>query len=211
VRQFDQQNGDHIPADRARKTPWPVLVPKQPASAGKASSPADVKNTASTKDVEATLHFDSPRQFVDTLKPHAQKAAQELGVPWKTLVAQSALETGWGKAILKKHDGGSSFNLFNIKAGSSWSGERLSTNTLEYEQGLPRQERASFRAYESPSQSFEDYVSLIKTDRYQQPLQRYRQTNGQLSPEGYMQGLRDGGYFTDPAYLDKIKNVMASV
>jgi flagellar protein FlgJ len=155
--------------------------------------------------------FDSPRQFVDTLKPHAQKAAQELGVPWQALVAQSALETGWGRAILKKQDGSSSFNLFNIKAGSSWSGERLSTNTLEYQQGLPRQERASFRAYESSAQSFDNYVSLIKSDRYQQSLQRYRQPDGQFSSEGYMQGLRDGGYFTDPDYLDKVKNVMASI
>ena len=65
--------------------------------------------------------FDSPRQFVRHLWPHAQQAASELGVDPGILIAQAALETGWGKAINRDANGRSSHNLFNIKADRRWS------------------------------------------------------------------------------------------
>ncbi len=74
--------------------------------------------------------FESPESFVDTLKPYAEKAARALGVSPSLILAQAALETGWGKKVIKNaHE--SSNNLFNIKADRSWKGNRLASQTLE--------------------------------------------------------------------------------
>ena len=54
-------------------------------------------------------------------------AAQALGVDHRVLIAQSALETGWGQSILSDPAGQSSHNLFNIKAGSFWNGRTVAT------------------------------------------------------------------------------------
>lgn len=102
---------------------------------------------------------------------HAQQAARELGVDAKALVARAALETGWGRKLVQRNGGGSSHNLFGIKA-SGWSGERATSGTHEYVDGVRRNETASFRAYTSVGDSFADYVKLLKNSpRYQNALQ----------------------------------------
>ena len=58
--------------------------------------------------------INSKEDFVRILRAPAEQAAQELGVEAKALLAQAALETGWGKSVIKMADGNSSFNLFNI-------------------------------------------------------------------------------------------------
>ena len=78
------------------------------------------------------------------------------------LIAQSALETGWGQSILSDHAGHSSHNLFNIKAGSYWEGRSVGVTTLEFSNGIPQQQRARFRAYGSFAESFADYIALLK-------------------------------------------------
>ena len=59
--------------------------------------------------------FDSPTSFVNKLWPMAKQAADRLGVTPDVILAQAALETGWGKHVINKVDGESSYNLFNIK------------------------------------------------------------------------------------------------
>ena len=66
--------------------------------------------------------FASADEFIATMLPMAQKAAERIGVDARYLVAQAALETGWGKSIIRQQDGGSSHNLFGIKTGSRWDG-----------------------------------------------------------------------------------------
>lgn len=129
---------------------------------------------------------------------HAQQAARELGVDAKALVAQAALETGWGRKLVQRNGGGSSHNLFGIKA-TGWSGERASSGTHEYVDGVRRNETASFRAYTSVGDSFADYVKLLKNSpRYQNALQ----AGGDV--RGFAQGLQKAGYATDPSYAAKI-------
>ncbi|WP_025559219.1 flagellar assembly peptidoglycan hydrolase FlgJ, partial [Vibrio parahaemolyticus] len=65
--------------------------------------------------------FDSPESFVNSMKPYAEKAAKALGVEPSLLLAQAALETGWGQKVVQNARG-SSNNLFNIKADRSWQG-----------------------------------------------------------------------------------------
>ncbi|UTW10054.1 flagellar assembly peptidoglycan hydrolase FlgJ [Marinobacterium rhizophilum] len=149
--------------------------------------------------------FDSPADFVATLLPLAQRMAPQIGVDPKVLVAQAALETGWGRHITQDSSGRNSRNLFNIKADSSWQGERVGVSTLEYRGGVAVREAAAFRAYGSFEQSFEDYVGFLQ----QNP--RYRQALEQAAdPRAYLQELQAAGYATDPAYAQKINRIFDS-
>ena len=74
--------------------------------------------------------FTDIQDFIETLTPFAQQAAEEIGVDYKVLLAQSALETGWGKKIIKNSDGASSHNLFGIKAHNNWQGNSAKVHSL---------------------------------------------------------------------------------
>ncbi len=151
------------------------------------------------------LLFDSPEMFVQKLLPMAKQAAEKLGVSPDVILAQAALETGWGKHVIKGADGQSSNNLFNIKADERWQGESAATGTVEYRDGVAVREQAKFRTYESYQDSFNDYVDFLQTQpRYQEAL---KQTD---NPEAFIDGLHKAGYATDPAYADKIKQIMNS-
>jgi len=143
----------------------------------------------------------SPERFVASIWSHAQEAARELGVDARALVAQAALETGWGRRMIQRGDGGSAHNLFGIKA-TGWKGERATATTHEYSNGVKHNERADFRAYASAAESFADYVRLLKTSpRYRQALQ------AGTDVRGFAQGLQRAGYATDPSYAAKINAI----
>ncbi len=149
------------------------------------------------------LKFDSQQQFVETLMPYAESAAQELGVSPQVLIAQAALETGWGNAVQKLPNGRSSYNLFNIKADPAWHGQKLHVNSLEYVDGVARKEKSAFRVYDNYAQSFADYVKFIQSSpRYEQALQVAE------NPQAYAKELQQAGYATDPVYADKVINIM---
>ena len=94
------------------------------------------------------------------MKPYAERAARALGVDSSLILAQAALETGWGKKVIA-NTRGSSHNLFNIKADKRWTGDKVATQTLEYHQGIPVKENAAFRSYSSFEDSFNDYVQFL--------------------------------------------------
>ncbi|SBT16358.1 Peptidoglycan hydrolase FlgJ [Marinomonas gallaica] len=158
-------------------------------------------SSLSAKDVA----FDSPDRFVETLWPHAQKAGEKLGVDPKAILAQAALETGWGKHPIAKFDGSPSYNLFGIKADQRWSGDRATVNTLEFRDGVAQKEKAAFRAYDSFEHSFDDYANFLQTsERYQNALQAGDDA------AMFAAYLQKGGYATDPNYADKISNILSS-
>nr|WP_133477303.1 flagellar assembly peptidoglycan hydrolase FlgJ [Lysobacter segetis] len=139
----------------------------------------------------------SPEAFVKSLWPHAKKVAQELGVSAMALVAQAALETGWGRRLVGGN-GNVSHNLFGIKAGGSWSGDRIASATHEFVNGVRQSARASFRAYASPADSFADYARLLGGNRYAQA----RGTGEDA--HRFASALQHAGYATDPSYANKI-------
>ncbi|WP_114767668.1 flagellar assembly peptidoglycan hydrolase FlgJ [Vibrio rhodolitus] len=149
--------------------------------------------------------FDTPESFVSSMKPYAEKAARALGVDSSLLLAQAALETGWGQKMVA-NTRGSSNNLFNIKADKSWSGDKVATQTLEYHQGVPVQEKAAFRAYQDYEQSFNDYVRFLNENpRYTLAL-RHDGNN-----EQFIRGIHQAGYATDPQYADKVLRVKEKI
>lgn len=149
--------------------------------------------------------FSSPSSFITSLLPYAKKAAKALGIAPEVLVAQSALETGWGKKVLQTPDQQSSFNLFNIKSHGGWQGESVNKNSLEIEGGVGVQRRSNFRVYQDLQESFKDYTDFIGSNkRYQQALQQGD------NAERYIEELQQAGYATDPQYAEKVKSIMNS-
>ncbi len=149
------------------------------------------------------LKFESPAEFVKHLWPGASRAAAELGVSPEVLLAQAALETGWGKKIIRQEPDVSSHNLFNIKADQRWKGEKTSINTLEYINGAMVKQRAAFRAYGSYAESFSDYVNFLRTNpRYGEALQQ------RGNDAAFVTALHKAGYATDPDYAAKIQRIL---
>ena len=143
-----------------------------------------------------------PTSFVRSILPLAKRAAEKLGTEPLALVAQAALETGWGSRIPHGADGSPSFNLFGIKSGASWTGPEVTTKTVEFQGGALREQGDTFRAYRSHDEGFADYVQLLTHDpRYQSVLA--------AGPDAsrYAQALQDSGYATDPNYALKIKAI----
>jgi flagellar protein FlgJ len=146
-------------------------------------------------------NIDSPEDFINMLVPYAKKAASALGVDYQVLIAQAALETGWGKHIIKDGYGKQSFNLFNIKADSRWEGKAVNVPTIEYINGVAKKEVASFRRYDSISESFNDYQKFLAQPRYEKALASTNSTD-------FITGLQSAGYATDPRYADKIQRII---
>ena len=148
----------------------------------------------------------SKADFVRSMLPLARQAGQQLGVDPHALVAQAALETGWGKSVPSTTNGQSSFNLFGIKAGASWSGAAVNVPTLEFEDGVAVRKVERFRSYESPAASFNDYAGLIRNNpRYADAV-----GNGE-NVAAFAEALQQGGYATDPAYAEKMTAVAQEV
>lgn len=137
------------------------------------------------------------RKFIDLVMPHATAAARELGVDARAIVAQAALETGWGTS--KPADaGGSSQNFFGIKAGAGWQGPSVASDTTEYVAGEAGVERARFRAYGSLAENLEDYVRVLREPRYSAAL------GTGTDVRAFANALQRGGYATDPEYANKL-------
>jgi peptidoglycan hydrolase FlgJ len=138
------------------------------------------------------------QKFIDAMLPHATAAAHELGVDPRAIVAQMALETGWGTSQ-PAEAGVSSHNLFGIKAGGSWQGAEVTSATTEYVAGQAGTENARFRAYGDVAESVADYVRVIRDNpRYTAALN----TGGDV--RAFATALQKGGYATDPEYANKL-------
>lgn len=150
-----------------------------------------------------SIDFDGTvEKFVSHLYPLAEKAAQALGVDPRALLAQSALETGWGRKLSSDASGVSSLNFFNIKADRRWAGDSVAVSTLEVRDGVPVRERANFRAYQSAQHSFDDYVDFLTSNsRYEKAMQC-------SDSESFVKALAEAGYATDQQYAEKIISIM---
>lgn len=153
----------------------------------------DVKETS----IDEKLSFTSPKDFVKKVLPIAQRVAMKFNMNPLVLVAQAALETGWGKSV------GSDNNFFGIKNSKGWNGESTLKASDEYINGKKVSQVSSFRSYENISKSFEDYARLISTnDRYSKAYSK------NSDPVQYFEEIQKAGYATDPNYAYKLKNVI---
>jgi len=182
------------------------------ASAGEPMQPgptkerlAAIESAGAAQAPSQPAYWESPEQFVEAILPHAREAADQLGVSPKVLVAQSALETGWGKHVPHDDSGRASHNFFGIKADRGWDGERQVHGTLEFESGSLVRRQAAFRQYDSMAASFNDFARFIENNpRYGKALE------ARDDPEQFARELQQAGYATDPQYADKLISIMNS-
>ncbi len=168
------------------------------------SRAAILTKESTTKESKSAV-AQTQEEFVAALMPFAKQAAAELNIKTDVLLAQAALETGWGKHVIHDTQGNNSFNIFNIKKSNSWEGKSVGVKTLEYQNGIAQKEHAEFRQYDDYRQSFLDYVNVMKTNpRYQHAL------NAGATSAGYAEALQAAGYATDPDYAAKIKQLLTS-
>ena len=144
--------------------------------------------------------------FISSLRDPALYIQGDFGIPAGAIIAQAALESGWGNSKLAKQAN----NLFGIKAGSSWTGETVVMPTLEYQQSngvaVPVRVMAVWRKYSSVGASLVDYAKLIFiSPRYAGAI---KAANHGTDPFAYADALQAAGYATDPNYAGKIKSII---
>lgn len=196
VQQLSPTPGKYTPASLFSSS---QIAPMQKPSLNTANtdSPEQINTTG-----EDTA-FENEQSFVSELWQHAKSAAEKIGLSPAVMLAQSALETGWGKHVITKSDGQSSNNFFNIKADRAWQGDKAAKASLEFEQGVAVKKQSNFRAYNSIAESFDDFVNFLQQNpRYQSALKITS------NPSQYLDELQKAGYATDPNYADKIKDVL---
>jgi flagellar protein FlgJ len=186
----------------------PPLSPRLPAEVKSVQQLAEalpVMVDGSPDDAPLPARFESPEQFVQTLLPMAQRIAKDSGINPRFMVAQAALETGWGKHMIEgKGDSPvPSFNLFGIKADQRWQGDSVAITTTEFREGVPMKEQAEFRAYADYEASLRDYVDFLESNP------RYRDVLAVADkPAQFAEKLQQAGYATDPNYAEKIRSIM---
>lgn len=149
---------------------------------------------------------ETARAFLEKMRPHAEAAAKAAGIPASYLLAQAALETGWGRHQPKAADGTTSYNLFGIKAGTTWQGARTVAATTEYVAGRAVRALESFRSYASYGDAFQDFARLLRGNgRYAGALANTG------NAEAYAQSLQQAGYATDPRYAAKLTRIIEAV
>ena len=188
-----------VPPTTDSRSATPMPAPATPAqnAAGKAAPSGAIAPPTSMTQSES--------DFVGEVLPSIRVAAQALGVNPLALLAQAALETGWGKRMALTADGKPSLNLFGIKADESWAGARAVASTVEYSGGVATLQHTAFRAYSSVEDSVKDFAHLLKNSpRYRQALEAGGDAHG------YAQSMGRAGYATDPHYSNKLSDILNS-
>ena len=136
----------------------------------------------------------TPQEFYAQYSPFAKKVSKRTGLDPRLVLAQAALETGYGNSA----PGG---NFFGIKSHGREGGNTLQTK--EFQGGKMVSQPASFRAYDNAGQSFDDYADfLVSNPRYKDVL-----AAGDL--DGQIDAIGKSGYATDPRYAAKLRNIAA--
>ena len=170
----------------------PAATPGTPSAAA-----PNARLTAAAPDRGLTAPLEQARRFAAAILPSIRAAAARLGVAPRALLAQAALETGWGR-----HMPGN--NLFGIKGATAAQGG-FTALTQEFRHGIARAETAVFRAYDRMSASVHDYANLLLGDS------RYRSVRGLGNDiPAFAQALQHAGYATDPQYASKLVAVAYS-
>jgi flagellar protein FlgJ len=203
------QEGNRLAAHKSDLNDYdrslPALSKRLPEQVEEVNRVAESLSSSLAEPGSSTLpeRFESPADFVRQLLPLAERAAESSGISPRVMIAQAALETGWGRHMIKGDADSPSFNLFGIKADQRWSGESVDIATTEFREGVPLSERASFRSYPDYESSFRDYVSFLESNP------RYKDVLGSADdPDEFARGLQDAGYATDPNYGEKIRRIL---
>ncbi len=196
ARLFERQLGGKA----SSSSPAPALLPPSRPGPAMPRAGSDARSQASTA---SSSTAQNAAQFVSQVLPTIRRAAQALGVNPLGLLAQAALETGWGQRMPRTADGSPSLNMFGMKAGEEWRGARAVADTVEFDGGVATQRRTAFRAYGSIEESVGDFANLLASSP------RYRDVIAAGgNAQAYIQNIAKSGYATDPDYGDKLNQIL---
>lgn len=147
----------------------------------------------------------SSQNFISQLIEPAKAASQKSGISHLLVLAQAALESGWGRREILTAEGKTSHNLFGIKAGKNWQGPVTNIMTTEVIDGKSIKMRDDFRVYGSYEEAISDYINLLTENP------RYRDVKHAQSPEVAARRLHQAGYATDPNYSDKLISLINQI
>lgn len=162
----------------------------------------------------------TPEQWIETIAPIAQEIAEKYSILPSVLIAQTSIETGWGRTDLAKRCNivGMKTDLINNtwKEWSTWTGKTYKKITPEYHKGQLVYVEDSFRVYDSFKQCLEDYAAFLLHVRNDKGL-KYARIQGVTDPAKVINIIRIGtgtnarpeGYATDPAYETKVLNLIS--
>ena len=139
--------------------------------------------------------FANKDEFLKAMIPVAKEVAEDLGISHKIVLAQAALESGWGKSV-------SGNNLMGIKSHGEEGGVDVVTH--EVVNGKKVKITDSFRQYDTPEDSIRGYGKFLKANsRYKHFLRA-----GVDNEDAQLSALQTSGYATDPMYSQKLKNII---
>lgn len=146
-------------------------------------------------------HMQQIAEWTAKMLDAAEGTAKEIGCSPEAIVAQAALETGWGKSAIGN-------NVFGIKADSSWLGVKRLVTTREFVNGQYITIQDWFRDYSSLAEGLEDHFQFLKVNtRYADVFD----PDNSLSDEDYFKRLQADGYATDPHYAKALMDMLGSV
>lgn len=193
------------PDDKSEQL-WPGALNSSNAAmpVGKMNPSAEVFVAPIPLEAQLKKSSNHSADFIDKVLPHAKIASQSTGIPPHFMLAQAALESGWGKHEIRHADNSPSYNLFGIKAGANWKGDVVETITTEYINGAPQKVVEKFRAYNSYAEGFSDYANLLLDNP------RYAKVLKSTDAAMFANGLQRAGYATDPMYAEKLIRILNS-
>ena len=178
-----------------------LIVVGTTACVGLYVSPVDQLLSANFSVVEAST---AATQFLRNIIPAAQNVARGKDIYTSVMIAQAALESGWGTSALSKAP---NHNLFGVKG--SYNGQSVNMQTLEDSGGQNYYSiQANFRKYPSYQESLEDYADKIVNGITGAPLfysgAWKSKTNSYQDATAYLTGR----YATDTAYGSKLNRII---
>ena len=188
-----------------RQSPATSVLPGNvpiPPSINQGSPTGAVQGVGTGSRGPGALTSENPADFVNKVWPHAVEVSRVTGIPPQFMVAQAALETGWGRHEMLNGNGAPSYNLFGIKAGKTWPGQTVQTETTEFVSGQETRVTASFKSYGSYAEAFQDYANLLRGNP------RYGAVIGSQDGTEFARRLQQAGYATDPQYAEKLSRII---
>ena len=159
-----------------------------------------VPNSATTPTVSVSRAYPGNVQiFLNNIAGPAQQVAQQRGLYASLMIAQAALESGWGGSYLST----SAYNLFGVKW--SGSGAYIELPTQEFYNGSYHTIYDKFQRYSSYAESLNGYASVITT-RFPKST-RANSANYAIAAQNLRYGVY-GTYATAPDYADKLIRVI---
>ncbi|HFU3722986.1 TPA: GBS Bsp-like repeat-containing protein [Streptococcus suis] len=144
----------------------------------------------------------SQQSFFNNILPAIQQVSQKNSIVTSVMLAQSILESGWGTSQLATN----AYNIFGIKADSSWKGNTYTVQTKEVVNGKTITVEKQFRAYKSLLESISDYGSFFTSTAWR--TKNYASFLQATNYETALTSLLASGYATDPAYAEKLKSLI---